>query len=227
MPNNINLTDDDYEVVEEAIDDFSYFYDDEKEVITNRKVRRLFKLFSVLIIIFVSLLTCFIVGVVQMSIYDTDGGIVNKEVIYTKDYKNLVESDYNFAVSFYSKTENVNGSINHTGLIADLIKQIPYSGMSSTDVLYYYENVMVGQNLSIEKIDEELKYLSEIEPETELTKIVNENLYEAYSSMYGIIEYIYNIGNTENSVLELSSLNSLLNDYLGLITNLVTCYNAL
>ena len=67
------------EVIEDVVEDFEYLYEEEEELIRNRKVIRRYKVFGVLISFVTLCLLVLVTGIVTMARYKTDK-VVNKDL---------------------------------------------------------------------------------------------------------------------------------------------------
>lgn len=112
-------SDDDFEVVEEVIEDFDYFYEVEDEIIRNAKLKRKLCFFSIGIITSVLLLVILFTGMIQMRIYGVDDTYVSKEIITEIDYKRNIEDAYIYARDFYSEKE-VGNKIQKSGILSEI-----------------------------------------------------------------------------------------------------------
>lgn len=93
------INDKDFDVIEEAVDDFEYFYDVEEEFKRNRKIIFKYKMISTLIVCFVSIILITVIGVVRMSMYKTKNILTHNEITRI-EYKNTSEEIKEFAISF-------------------------------------------------------------------------------------------------------------------------------
>ena len=89
------IREDDFEVIEDTINDFSYFYDEEEEFKRNRKIIRKYKILSAVIFasIFIFLIT--ILGLVRMKIYGTNNILTKSEIAYV-EYKNASQEIFDY-----------------------------------------------------------------------------------------------------------------------------------
>ena len=115
-------SDDDFEVVEEVVDDFDYFYEDDEEIIRNQKYIKKLKLISVGIAAFATIILLMIVGMIQMGIYSTKH-IVTKQLMLETDYKNGTSEAYKYVTDFYVMQE-INGGIVEGGTLKDIQQYI-------------------------------------------------------------------------------------------------------
>lgn len=90
----------DFEVVEDTVSDFSYFYDEEEEFKRNRKIIRKYKAISVGIFIAVILIMITILGIVRMKVYGTNNILTKQEIVYL-DYTRTSEEIRNYSYSIY------------------------------------------------------------------------------------------------------------------------------
>ena len=102
------IKDEDFEVIEETINDFEYFYEEDEMDKRNRKIIFKYKLISIAIIsfIFVFLLTA--LGISRMKIYGTDNILTKEEMRYI-EIKNECNEILRSAQAFYaydSSTKN-------------------------------------------------------------------------------------------------------------------------
>ena len=95
----MSINDKDFDVIEEAVDDFEYFYDVEEEFKRNRKIIFKYKMMSILIVCFVSIILITVIGVVRMGMYKTKNVLTQNEIARI-EYKNTSEEIKEFAISF-------------------------------------------------------------------------------------------------------------------------------
>lgn len=111
-------SDDDFEVVEEVVEDFDYFYEDETEQSRNKKIVRKFKILSAVLISLFVVLLLFVVGAIQMQVYNTKK-VVTHSLIVKKTYYNEIEKYYDYAKSFYN-VKVVNDSVIESGVYCEI-----------------------------------------------------------------------------------------------------------
>lgn len=97
----------DFEVIEETINDFSYFYDEEEEFKRNRKIIKKYKLLSVLIFVFLSFIFILLLGIVRMKLYDTKN-VLTKEEIKRIEYLKTTKEIIDEIVVFNNNLELIN-----------------------------------------------------------------------------------------------------------------------
>lgn len=97
---NQEFTKESFEVSEELVEDFSYFYKDEEDVLANEKLKRRYRLFMGLIISAFVIISIFILGGVRMATYGTTE-VVTETFIQEYEYKQTTETIYQYCLYFY------------------------------------------------------------------------------------------------------------------------------
>ena len=112
--------DDDFEVVEEVIEDFDYFYEDEQDAVRNQREKNKLKILSILISAFVVFLIILFTGMIQMKLYNSKT-YVSREVIKQIEYMEVAEEAFSYAKDFYSAKE-VNGKLVEDGIYVEIVQ---------------------------------------------------------------------------------------------------------
>ena len=94
------FTKESFEVSEELLEDFSYFYKDEEDVLANEKLKRRYRLFMGLIISAFVIISIFVLGGVRMATYGTTE-VVTETFIQEYEYKQTTETIYQYCLYFY------------------------------------------------------------------------------------------------------------------------------
>ena len=208
---NQRPTDEDFEVVEEVIEDFDYFYEDEDEIIRNAKVIRKLKMTSVLITAVVLFFVVLFTGMVQMKVYETDK-IVTKDTIVQIEYKENVKEAYEYAMEFYNE-QTINNEIKKNGLLYEIEKYIennPQFLIEDLEDNYLFGimdkcNEYIGETNIVDD-----GYLEKIEiPNGDKYEVFNSALVDTYITIYNICVYIQNnraLPNNYNSYLQNQTL---------------------
>lgn len=194
--------DEDFEVLEEVIEDFDYFYEDEEDVIRNAREIRKLKIFSIGIICFVSFLIVLFAGIIQMRYYDVSDTYVSKEVIRKIEYMDNTEEAFDFAKEFYSSKE-VNGVLIEDGILMDIKEFVSKEEFMIEDLEDKYLNTVFEKCeyyiSSIEDTSDGL--LDKIElPDDEKYAEFNEYLVDTYTIIYRICSLIQETGQFPDSI---------------------------
>ncbi len=208
---------DDYDVIEDTISDFSYFYDEEEEFKRNRKIIRKYKILSIGIFAFTLFVIITIIGIVRMSMYDTDN-ILTKNEIRRIEWTETVREANNTLVKF------------NLVVLGDEFKEAFYSstsGIVSAEALDSYFDLSGWGDTLADCITE----ISEAELPTNNNYYEQYNLYltSALSYSISLIEALISESNFTEYQNDITELESLLADYEdgynGYVSNLTYIYN--
>ncbi len=215
-------SDDDFEVVEDIVDDFDYFYEDEEEVVRNAKIIRKLKIYSGLIIGAVLFLIVLFTGIVQMQIYNTSD-IVTKDLITKTDYLGQTEELYDYAINFYME-KTIDNKLITSGTYVDIYDALQNENYLNieedylTPILSYCDEVLGTKENGI--------LYSVTVPKDNDFKIYHVELVEIYGNIKSIcqsisdsIEVTLNSQNSSGSVVPPD-----LSAYLNIQSRLITSY---
>ena len=194
--------DDDFEVVEEIIDDFDYFYEDEEDFIRNKREKTKLKMLSILISVFVVFLIILFTGMIQMKVYNTKS-YVSRELIRKTEYLELAMDAYEYARDFYT-TKEVNNQ-NVDGIYIEMVKFINSGSFMMEDLEDMYLNQIIEKcNYYIGDIsrNDDGKLENIKLPKSEKYRIFNDYLIDTYMSIYEICEFVKNNGAIDSLHIE-------------------------
>lgn len=200
--------DNDFEVVEEVIDDFDYFYEDEEDAVRNIREKNKLKLLSILICVFVVFLIILFTGMIQMKVYNTSK-YVSKELIRQTEYMDIAEEAYVYARDFYT-TKSVNNQIVETGIYIEMVEFMSAGQFMIEDLedKYLYSVLDVCDKYIGDAITNGDGILETVKlPKDEKYKVFNEYLIDTYMTIYNICDFVKNNG-TVNSILLNNYINS-------------------
>lgn len=200
--------DNDFEVVEEVIDDFDYFYEDEEEVVRNIREKNKLKLLSILICVFVVFLIILFTGMIQMKVYNTSK-YVSKELIRQTEYMDIATEAYDYAKDFYT-TKSVNNQVVETGIYIEMVEFMNAGQFMIEDLedRYLFSILDVCNKYIGDAITNGDGTLETVKlPKDEKYKTFNECLIDTYMTIYNICDFVKNNG-TVNSVLLNNYINS-------------------
>lgn len=215
-------TDEEFEIVEEIVDDLDYFYEEDEEISGTIKVRRKLLIRNILLGILAFLIITTVLGYVQISIY-CDG---RETTVVTPDYKDKViyldttEKIYEELIAFYS----TNSSGTNSGALFDNVRIVDgekaVNNVNSAKSASYV-------NATIEKIN------SYLEKEQDFYELLpgnkkNDEFYSLHAALFSCLESCYNIlyiasENYEFDKSELSNQQELKN-YISERANLMSCW---
>lgn len=94
------MKDDDFEVIEETVSDFDYFYDDEEASKRNRGVIIKYRMVSIGLIVIVLMFLLTLLGISRMKIYGTKNVLTKDEINYIET-KNVCDEVVKGVQTFY------------------------------------------------------------------------------------------------------------------------------
>lgn len=217
-------SDDDFEVVEEVIEDFDYFYEDEEDIIQNVKLIRKLRFFSIGIIIGVLTLVILFTGMIQMRLYGVDDTYVSKDIITEINYKKDIEDAYIYARDFYSE-KDVNGSIKKTGILSEIGDFLESGNQIMAEDLQdkYLTEIFDVCELYIGDINDDgdglLEQLEIPDSENDEYEHFNDMLIRTYISIYTICSQIENEIKMPENVIGYTNNRTALNEAYNTIYN--------
>lgn len=99
------IKDDDFEIIEETISDFEFFYNEDESSKRNRSVIIKYRLMSVLISVVVGVFLLTVLGVSRMKAYGTNNVLTKDEMVYIESKKEL-EEIFDTATAFFTYDSN-------------------------------------------------------------------------------------------------------------------------
>lgn len=196
--------DDDFEVVEEVIEDFDYFYEDEEDAVRNIREKNKLRLFSILICVFVVFLIILFTGMIQMKVYNTKS-YVSKELIRQTEYMEIATDAYEYARDFYT-TKTVNNNVVEDGIYSEMVKfmnsgqdfmmedlEDKYLNPIFEKCRLYIGDATINDDGSLENITM---------PKNDKYLTFNECLIDTYMSIYNICEFVKNNGTVSDIQIE-------------------------
>lgn len=197
-----------FNVSEELVEDFSYFYKDEEDVLANEKLKRRYRIFTGLIIGACVLISIFILGAVRMATYGTTG-VVTQTFIEEYDYKKNTEKVYEYCLYFYDELGN-------SGRLVDIKSDINAIDAEITSIVEYYTMLSNLENPISESNVE--KYMLYDNYKRELKNCVN--------AIKDTLLKIRNQGLIED-VTENDEFYNCVKNYIEALEILVECHNNL
>lgn len=101
------VKDEDLEVIEETVNDFEYFYEEDETIKRNRKIIIKYKIISVCFIVFILMFLLTVLGICRMKIYGTNNILTHDEMAYIET-KQICEEVMSKSQDFYSYNSSSN-----------------------------------------------------------------------------------------------------------------------
>lgn len=213
------LKDDDFEIIEETINDFEFFYDEEKASKRNRSVIIKYRLMSVLIAVLVSVFLLTVLGVSRMKAYGTDNVLTKDEMIYIESKKELKEI-YDLATEFFVYDSNF--GVDTSCTYADIRYQIEYNH-KKYDATSFYETLCVEWAENLTALSEELSEVKNPKKKDFTDYITSLSYFIEMEKMF--LENIRNEENFNNIISGNTSMDELELPLIMAYTELATLYN--
>lgn len=140
------LNDDDFEVIEETINDFDYFYDEDEEQKRNRKIIVKYRLISVAIALFIVIFLITVLGISRMKIYGTNNVLTHDEITYL-ELKRTCDEVMDKAQSFYAYDSST-GTYDMTCAYAEIQNALANLTVASNKDSFASEKKFVGLTLT-------------------------------------------------------------------------------
>lgn len=156
----------DITVLNELVEDMSYFYKEDDDVLTNEKLKTKHKIFQIGLIVGLLFISIFILGGVRMAMYQTTE-VVNNQLIYKQTFAKNSKDCYQYAIGF---ADEYNVMI----YLDTINNQLDVNDVN--DKINNYQNTIDELESYYDKINENDKY-----------EIYVNKLKIAYSSMAKII----------------------------------------
>lgn len=155
------------EVLEEIVEDFSFLYKDEDDVLANEKLKLKHRIFQIGVIVFLFLISILIIGGARMAMYQTSD-IVTNQLVYKQDFARNTKEYYKYAIDFADEYD----SMKYLNTISN---EMDYND-AKEKIETYYNSI---NELDIGKIEDENGYyelyiLNLKKTYNSISKIINE-----------------------------------------------------
>lgn len=97
--NEDEFKDEGMQILEEVVEDISYLYKDEEDVLANEKLKIKHRIFQIGIVALLFILAIFIIGGARMAMYQTTE-VVNNQLVYKQSFATTTKDAYNFAIKY-------------------------------------------------------------------------------------------------------------------------------
>lgn len=213
------LKDDDFEIIEETINDFEFFYDEEKASKRNRSVIIKYRLMSVLIALLVSTFLITVLGVSRMKAYETNNVLTKDEIVYIESKKELKEI-YDLATEFFVYDNNF--GVDTSCDYANIRYQIEYN-YQKYNAESFYATMCVDWAENLEALSIKLSEIENPKKKDFTDYITSLSYFIETEKMF--LENIKNEENFNNIISGNTSMDELELPLIMAYTELATLYN--
>lgn len=213
------------EVIEDVVEDFEYLYEEEEELIRNRKVIRRYKVFGVLISFVTLCLLVLVTGIVTMARYKTDK-VVNKDLREKYEFLENIEPFYDDVINYVVVNQIEEDGVvrvEFSGTMGSYYKALYEDGyLEKADLVKFQEES--NKYFAVENVDKAMESVRKI-------NTVNEGKYkELQNILLSSLEEIKAISSTVkeeklDGKLEYSEIEFNLGKYSEQVDDLIKLYD--